>query len=115
MKLPGDVECVLDFLLNKKLARRHVLTRHFLSLKCHNVTEAGNVILILVRRQMGSAIYRAHRNMPDNCSLFRDTMIFGTTFVRVNGFLLLNGGGESCWADCGGGELVTQVLVKCNV
>jgi hypothetical protein len=50
MKLLGDVECALDFLLNKKLARRHVLIRHFLSLKCHNVTEAGNVILILVRR-----------------------------------------------------------------
>ena len=42
-------------------------------------------------------------------------MIFGTTFVRVNAFLLLNKGEESCWADCGGGDLVTQVLVKCNV
>jgi hypothetical protein len=42
-------------------------------------------------------------------------MIFGTTFVRVNAFLQSHTGGESCWADCGGGELVTRVHVKCNV
>jgi hypothetical protein len=39
-------------------------------------------------------------------------MIFDTTFERVNAFLPLNKGGESCWADCAGGQLATQVLVK---
>jgi len=56
----GDVDCVLDFLLNKMT--RHVLIRHFLSLKYH-LTEAGNVILILVRRLMGRVTYRTHGNI----------------------------------------------------